>query len=1019
MKIDNYFIRMLSILRRKSVFSVIVLLLLLAGNISAQQKAFKTQGIPRPEQKIKSDNKNLSPKVKKSPTRDNTFTFDDIKFWVGEGENKAALVVDWYYDDETAMVWGFRWNGEATGLDMIKAIAKADPSFLFLTQLTNLGNTIAGLGYASSRQKIKITYDLEGVKNDPKINFKFDKPNEFLGQHSCPTNPMADIEAAIQGGMDTGIIDHPFNYAKYGYACYDYDYWKCTLPEVKWRAAWYHEGYWSYLIKDDINDEFVYSGVGATLRKLTNGSWDSWGFQKGWESWTGVEPREPFKPAPLPVTIPAKFEDITYWVGNGTKKAGVVIKWNDGKSENSLMWGYRWDGDKKVIDMLKDIARQDERLFILLNKKDSIGGIGFDIDGKNTQAVIYNNNTTYPLYPFEGLVSASNSDFDKYAAMDNADYWNAGIVQKGIWRYFKQEKGEKYLLESVESIQNKTLTENSWNALNFDKEFKGAVWGNFTPVTEYKHETVDYTKGMFVVNEEWFGHTNGSVNFMKENGEWIYRAYTRENPRQAFGATTQFGTIYGDNFYFVSKQAADGGDKQYTPGGRLVIADVKTLKKKANFDVLGEAGDGRSFLGVDEQTGYIGTAKGIVLFNIDKMTIGNVIEGTTKGQIGTMLRIGDYVFACMQGKGVLVINATNHTIVKTIECTNIGSIVSSKDGYLWASAYGDGLWKINPYTLAVEKKIAIPESARIPGTWGAWNSGVMAASEKTNSIFWAKMQGSASMTYFGTKVFKYDIDKDDVNSTDFLSKPFYELKGYDGKEAFYGSAININPANNELVITSTRTGYGANYQKNRVHVIDAETAEVKNIYELNDYYWFPAMSVFPDNASPVIAEALKDTIIDGDTKIYLGDKVSDADNYDKRITKSIAALSDQSLCSISIRNDSLVILPIKGKYGSVDVDIKFNSNGKIATKKIKITINNPSTGIDNTNSDLSISYNPTTGTIHIKSDTEGRAIIYGIGGNAVMSVTVNRGENSIQASHLAQGVYIVRFMDKSVKIIKQ
>ena len=36
-----------------------------------------------------------------------------------------------------------------------------------------------------------------------------------------------------------------------------------------------------------------------------------------------------------------------------------------------------------------------------------------------------------------------------------------------------------------------------------------------------------------------------------------------------------------------------------------------------------------------------------------------------------------------------------------------------------------------------------------------------------------------------------------------------------------------------------------------------------------------------------------------------------------------------------------------------------------------------------------------------------------------MSVTVNRGENSIQASHLAQGVYIVRFMDKSVKIIKQ
>ena len=173
MKIDNYFIRMLSILRLKSIFSVIVLLLLLSGNIFAQQKVFKTQGIPRPEQKIQNDNKSQSQKVKESSTRDNTFTFNNIEFWVGEGENRAALIVDWYDDGETAMVWGFRWNGEATGLDMIKAIAKADPRFLLLTQLTNLGNTIAGLGYSSSQQDINITYDLEGVKKDPKINFKF------------------------------------------------------------------------------------------------------------------------------------------------------------------------------------------------------------------------------------------------------------------------------------------------------------------------------------------------------------------------------------------------------------------------------------------------------------------------------------------------------------------------------------------------------------------------------------------------------------------------------------------------------------------------------------------------------------------------------------------------------------------------------------------------------------------------------------------------------------------------------
>ena len=316
MKIDNYFIRMLSILRLKSVFSVIVLLLLLSGNISAQQKVFKTQGIPRPEQKIQNDNKSQSQKVKESSTDGQTFNFSDIKFWVGEGENRAALIVDWHDDGETAMVWGFRWNGEATGLDMIKAIAKADPRFLLLTQLTNLGNTIAGLGYSSSQQDINITYDLEGVKKDPKINFKFDKPNQSLGQHSCPVHPMDEINTAIQEGKRTGVIDHPFNYAKYGYACYDYDYWKCTQSSVKWRAAWYHEGYWSYLIKDDVNDKFEYSGVGATLRKLTNGSWDSWGFQKGWESWTGVKPRKPFKAVDPPKASRANVGDIAYRVSN-------------------------------------------------------------------------------------------------------------------------------------------------------------------------------------------------------------------------------------------------------------------------------------------------------------------------------------------------------------------------------------------------------------------------------------------------------------------------------------------------------------------------------------------------------------------------------------------------------------------------------------------------------------------------------------------------------------------------------
>ena len=57
--------------------------------------------------------------------------FDNIQYWVGNGRNHAALVVKW--DDgngnNTNLVWGYRWSGKATGVDMLKAVAAADPRF--------------------------------------------------------------------------------------------------------------------------------------------------------------------------------------------------------------------------------------------------------------------------------------------------------------------------------------------------------------------------------------------------------------------------------------------------------------------------------------------------------------------------------------------------------------------------------------------------------------------------------------------------------------------------------------------------------------------------------------------------------------------------------------------------------------------------------------------------------------------------------------------------------------------------
>jgi hypothetical protein len=51
-------------------------------------------------------------------------SFEDIDYWVGEGPNRAAMVIQWNDDiSPAALAWGYRWSGTATGLDMINAIA--------------------------------------------------------------------------------------------------------------------------------------------------------------------------------------------------------------------------------------------------------------------------------------------------------------------------------------------------------------------------------------------------------------------------------------------------------------------------------------------------------------------------------------------------------------------------------------------------------------------------------------------------------------------------------------------------------------------------------------------------------------------------------------------------------------------------------------------------------------------------------------------------------------------------------
>lgn len=189
------------------------------------------------------------------PAPDGEFTFDMIKSWAGEGENRAALVIQWNDPSEkNALVFGYRWNGMATGADMIRSVVAANPRLYTLMQYTNVssptdpngGYTINGFGWDSD--------------NDGDIALWDEKDGQVYESES-------------------GFFEHPRGYkpGSGGSSDYDYDDWHARDEDDLWGAGWYLS-YWSYWVKDDYSSAFGYSSWGASGRVLQDGSWDGWNF---------------------------------------------------------------------------------------------------------------------------------------------------------------------------------------------------------------------------------------------------------------------------------------------------------------------------------------------------------------------------------------------------------------------------------------------------------------------------------------------------------------------------------------------------------------------------------------------------------------------------------------------------------------------------------------------------------------------------------------------------------------------
>ncbi len=166
--------------------------------------------------------------------------------------------------------------------------------------------------------------------------------------------------------------------------------------------------------------------------------------------------------------------DIDFWVGNGSKRAALVIEFHFKEGEDAYVWGYRFDGDKTGYEMFNDIVHADPRLSAL----DSPSGMGgYQVLG----CIAYQSGETVsvPKPPFlidgkevpndgKGLTTVPTSkDFDRYIFKDPKALFRAGFYTNGYWVYYTKDNRLDSWVYSNIVYKIRHLADGAWDGWSF------------------------------------------------------------------------------------------------------------------------------------------------------------------------------------------------------------------------------------------------------------------------------------------------------------------------------------------------------------------------------------------------------------------------------------------------------------------------------------------------------------------------------------------------------------------------
>lgn len=291
---------------------------------------------------------------------------------------------------------------------------------------------------------------------------------------------------------------------------------------------------------------------------------------------------------------------IKYYVGEGSKTSVLVIRWNDGRGAENLVWGYKWEDAAKATGdaMLRAIAKADPRFYMLVygdtQYGSAIGGFGFDLNGNRNIGL--KKGDEEKKADEEGLIHTSAYDFDDYTAIDATDHWASGWYS-GYWSYYTAGNLTEEPDYSSVGASSRILTDGSLDLWSFSS-FSGS--GEAAEINYYFYVPTPET-GIYLPDEITLPISDGGVlpTILGCNGEtagtmlWTIQdkesqkdntiIKTIRSTKDAFnGAVTFAGNKTGDAYvYFKTKIGNSANYFQSNTCKITVTAPEKPITKIA------------------------------------------------------------------------------------------------------------------------------------------------------------------------------------------------------------------------------------------------------------------------------------------------------------------------------------------------------------------------------------------------------------------------------------------------------